>query len=79
MTNQEITSAVKSQNVKSIKINQEQLAQLFKDAKLFLITDNSYEYSVSRTYTDENVKMLITKRKYWDGKISYDFFINQWF
>ena len=79
MTNQEITSAVKA--VAKLKVrtfNQEQLAQLFKDTKYFNVSFSDYEISESRTYIDENVKMLISKGKVFNENIKYSFFIIDW-
>jgi hypothetical protein len=79
MTNQEITSAVKAvAKLKFRTFNQEQLAQLFKDTILFNASYNDYEVSESRTYIDENVKMLITKGKVYNEDIKYSFFITDW-
>jgi hypothetical protein len=79
MTNQEITSAVKAiVKLKFRTFNQEQLAQLFNDGKHFNISLNDYELSESRTYVDENVKMLITKGKVYNEKVKYSWFITSW-
>ena len=79
MTNQEITSAVKAiVKLKFRTFSQEQLAQLYNDGTHFNISINDYDLSQSRTYIDENVKMLITKTKIFNKDIKYSFFINDW-
>jgi hypothetical protein len=79
MTNQEITSAVKAvAKLKFRTFNQEQLAQLFEDSKYFNMSCNDYEVSESRTYIDENVKMLISNTRVYNEETKYSFFITDW-